>query len=219
MTVTPPGLSRAETACAVSDERHRLADWMARLTADQWRAPSLCAAWTARDVLAHLTTTTRLTVPIVVREAVRARGSFDRMEITMAAARAARYSTAELVEQLHRSAESTRRFPGSRPLDPLMDLVIHAQDIARPLGLSYSSPDHVVTACLAHVVGDPFMGARRRVRGLRLGSTDSTWTHGTGAEVHGPDQDLLLAVSGRPVGLDALVGAGVEVLRERLRAA
>ena len=219
MTAMQPRLSPAETTSAAGEERRRLADWLATFTTEQWAAPSLCSAWTVRDVLAHLTTTTRLTVPIVLREAVRARGSFDRMEVNMAAARAARYSTAELLEQLHRSAGSTRRFPGSSPLDPLVDLVIHAQDIARPLGLTHSSPARVVTACLEHVAGSPFMGAPGRVKGLRLISTDSPWTHGTGSEVHGPDEDLLLAVSGRAMGLDALTGPGVDLLRERLSAA
>jgi uncharacterized protein (TIGR03083 family) len=217
MIAMPPGLSLAETITAVAEERRRLADWLATLTEEQWRTPSLCSAWTVRDIVAHLTTTTRLTVPIVVREAIRARGSFDRMEVNMAAARAARYSTTELIDQLHDSAQSSRRFPGSSALDPLMDLVIHAQDVARPLGLSYSSPAHVVTACLTHVVDNRFMGAPRRVKGLRLVSTDSGWSHGSGSEVHGPDQDLLLAMSGRPAGLDALTGPGAAVLRERLQ--
>jgi uncharacterized protein (TIGR03083 family) len=137
----------------------------------------------------------------------------------MAAARARRYSTTELIDQLQRSAQSSRRFPGSSALDPLMDLVIHAQDIARPLGLSYSSPARVVTACLTHVVDNRFMGAPKRVRGLRLTSTESGWSHGSGIEVHGPDLDLLLAISGRPAGVDALTGSGAAVLRERLRCA
>ncbi|MFB9376762.1 maleylpyruvate isomerase family mycothiol-dependent enzyme [Kineococcus gynurae] len=217
MVTTPFPLTAAQTAAAVRDERLRLVDRLATLGPEQWGAPSLCAAWTVRDVLAHLTTTTRLTVPLLVREAVRARGSFDRMEINLAAERAGRHGTTELLEHLHESARSTRRFPGSSPLDPLMDLVVHAQDVARPLRLAWSPPAHVVTACLAHVVGNRFMGAPRRVRGLHLASTDSSWSHGSGAEVRGPDLDLLLAVSGRPEGLRALDGPGVPALRERLR--
>ena len=140
------------------------------------------------------------------------------MEVNLAAARAARYSSAELLQQLRASAESTRRFPGSSPLDPLMDVVVHAQDIARPLGSTCSPPAPVVTACLAHVASNPFMGAPKRLKGLRLVSTDSPWTHGSGREVQGPDLDLLLAVSGRFAGLHALTGPGVDVLRQRLPA-
>ena len=108
---TPSALSPAEVDAAVADERHRVADLVADLPDEQWTTPSLCAAWTVRDVVAHLTVTTRMTVPRLVRAAVRARGSFDRMEIDLAAQRAAAYSTDELVAQLRESAGSTRRFP------------------------------------------------------------------------------------------------------------
>ena len=144
-------LSRSAVDAAVAAERLRLADHVAGLTDEQWRTPSLCSAWTVRDVVAHLTTTTRTTVPGLLVAAVRARGDFDRMEIALAAARSAAHTTAELVGQLRESADSTRRFPGSAPLDPLMDLVIHAQDVARPLGTTYVSPPDVVAAALGHV--------------------------------------------------------------------
>ncbi|GAA3220832.1 maleylpyruvate isomerase family mycothiol-dependent enzyme [Pseudonocardia petroleophila] len=168
-----PSLSRSAVDAAVAAERLRLADHVAGLTDEQWRTPSLCSAWTVRDVVAHLTTTTRITVPGLLVAAVRARGDFDRMEIALAAARAAAHTTAELVGQLRESADSTRRFPGSAPLDPLMDLVIHAQDVARPLGTAYVSPPEVVAAALAHVAVNRFMGAPRRLAGVRLVSADT----------------------------------------------
>jgi len=211
-----PALPRAAVDEAVSAERRHLADLVADLTDAQWATPSLCAAWTVRDVVAHLGVTTRITVPAVLRAAVRARGSFDRMELDLTARRAAAHTTAELVAQLRASADSTRRFPGSGPMDPLMDLVVHAQDVARPLGRTYTSPARVVTASLSHVVGSRFMGAPRRLKGLRLVSTDSSWTHGSGIPVHGPQLDLLLTAAGRADGLRALTGPGVQVLHERL---
>ena len=210
-------LLRADVDQAVSAERCRLADSVADLTDEQWATPSLCSAWTVRDVIAHLTVTTRLTVPRLLRAAVRARGSFDRMEVGLAAERAAAYTTAELVTQLRESAGSTRRFPGSTPMDPLMDLVIHGQDIARPLGRRYVSPPEVVAACLAYVATNAFMGGPRRLSGVRLVSTDTRWTLGDGAELRGPDVDLLLVASGRRAGLDALDGPGAAVVAERLR--
>lgn len=211
-----PALPRAAVDDAVAAERRHLADHVADLTDDQWATPSLCAAWTVRDVIAHLTVTTRITVPTVIRAAVRARGSFDRMEIDLTARRAAAYTTAELVAQLRESAASTRRFPGSGPMDPLMDLVIHAQDVARPLGRHYASPPEVVAACLAYVATNRFMGGPRRLSGVRLVSTDTGWTLGEGVELRGPDVDLLLVASGRPAGLDALDGPGTAVVAERL---
>ena len=211
-----PALARAAVDASVSAERRRLADSVADLPDEQWATPSLCTAWTVRDVIAHLTVTTRLTVPRLLRAAVRARGSFDRMEIDLAAQRAAAHSTAELVAQLRASAESTRRFPGSTPMDPLMDLVVHGQDVARPLGRRHVSPPEVVAACLAYVAVNRFMGGPRRLAGVRLVSTDTGWTLGDGAELRGPDVDLLLVAAGRRAGLDALDGPGTAVVAERL---
>jgi uncharacterized protein (TIGR03083 family) len=212
---TPPVLLRPAVDAAVAAERHRVADLVADLTDEQWATPSLCAAWTVRDVVAHLTVTTRLTVPRLLWAAVRARGSFDRMEVDLAAQRATA-CPAELVAQLRESAASTRRFPGSTPMDPLMDLVVHGQDIARPLGRRHVSPPDVVAACLAYVATNSFMGGPRRLAGLQLVSTDTGWTHGDGAELRGPDIDLLLVAAGRRAGLDGLEGPGAEVLAARL---
>jgi uncharacterized protein (TIGR03083 family) len=212
-----PVLSAAAAEEAVSAERVRLADRVADLTDEQWATPSLCRGWTVRDVIAHLTVTTRMTAWGVVRAAVRARGSFDRMAVDLAAARASAFTTDELVAQLRESARSRRRMPGSGPVDPLMDLVIHGQDIARPLGLRHASPPEVVAACLAYVSASRFMGGPARLAGVRLVSTDTGWTSGEGSELRGADVDLLLVPAGRRAGLDALAGPGAAVVDERLR--
>ena len=212
----PPALSRPEVDAAVTAERHRVADLVADLPDEQWATPSLCSAWTVRDVVAHLTVTTRMTVPRLLRAAVLARGSFDRMAVDLAAQRAEAYPTDELVAQLRQSADSTRRFPGSTPRDPLMDLVVHGQDIARPLGRRHVSPPDVVADCLAYVATNRFLGGPRRLAGVRLISTDTGWTLGEGAELRGPDVDLLLVAAGRRVGLEALEGPGAAVVGARL---
>ncbi|HYX94697.1 MAG TPA: maleylpyruvate isomerase family mycothiol-dependent enzyme [Geodermatophilus sp.] len=212
----PPALSRPEVDAAVAAERHRVADLVADLPDEQWATPSLCSAWTVRDVVAHLTVTTRMTVPRLLRAAVLARGSFDRMAVDLAAQRAEAYPTDELVAQLRQSADSTRRFPGSTPRDPLMDLVVHGQDIARPLGRRHVSPPDVVADCLAYVATNRFLGGPRRLAGVRLISTDTGWTLGEGAELRGPDVDLLLVAAGRRVGLEALEGPGAAVVGARL---
>ena len=212
----PPALSRPEVDAAVAAERHRVADLVADLPDEQWATPSLCSAWTVRDVVAHLTVTTRMTVPRLLRAAVLARGSFERMAVDLAAQRAEAYPTDELVAQLRQSADSTRRFPGSTPRDPLMDLVVHGQDIARPLGRRHVSPPDVVADCLAYVATNRFLGGPRRLAGVRLISTDTGWTLGEGAELRGPDVDLLLVAAGRRVGLEALEGPGAAVVGARL---
>lgn len=211
-----PALPRTAIDAAVSAERLALAAFVAELDDAQWSTQSLCEAWTVRDVIAHLTVTTRLSVMTVLVAAVRARGSFDRMEVKLAADRASRYTNDELVAQLRESAESQRRTPGSTPMDPLMDIVIHSQDVARPLGLPYTSPPEVVAASFAYVAQNKFMGGPRRLAGIRAVSTDTGRSMGEGAEVRGPDIDLLLAVAGRPAALDHLAGPGLGRLAAQL---
>jgi uncharacterized protein (TIGR03083 family) len=213
---SPPALVGAAVDVAVSAERCRLADYVADLTDEQWASPSLCAAWRVRDVIAHLTVTTRMSVPRLLPAVVRARGDFDRMALDLAGRRAGAYTTTELVAQLRESADSTRRMPGSTPMDPLMDLVIHGQDIARPLSRRYVSPEHVVAACLTYVATNKFMGGPRRLSGIRLVSTDTGWTLGEGPEMRGPDIDLLLVAAGRRAGLAMLDGPGTAIVAERL---
>ena len=203
-------------AAAVRAERGRLADFVEGLDEAQWSTSSLCEAWTVRHVVAHLSTTTHVRLPELLANALRARGSFDRMEIQVADRLVTRHTDAELVARLRESAASDRRMPLSKPMDPLMDVVIHAQDIVRPLDLPYASPPAVVAASLDHVAGDKLMGGPKRLAGVRITSTDTGWSTGEGLEVSGRDTDLLLAVAGRPAGLDALSGPGLERLASQL---
>ena len=62
-----------------------------------------------------------------------------------------------------------------------------------------------------------FVGAKQRVANS-LVATDVDWSHGSGPEVSGPGEALLLAASARPAGLPELDGEGVAALRERLAA-
>ena len=209
-------LEPLEITDAVRTVRLDLADYLDGLADNDWTVPSLCSAWTVREVVAHLTLTTRATIPFLLRSAIRARGSFDRMEETIARERAARFPTAELVEQLRESAGSTRRTPGSTPMDPLMDLLIHGQDIARPLNRPHPMPTDLALPALVYVAGNRFMGGPKRVAGLELVATDAAWSSGAGPAVRGTAEDLLLAAAGRAAALPHLSGPGVERLAERL---
>ena len=208
----------AAVDAAVTAERLALCDLLDGLEPDDWSTPSLCTAWTVQDVVAHLTLATRDTAWDLVKGAIRARGNWDRMNTDAARERAARFAPAELVDQLRETAGSTRRAPMSSPLDPLTDVLVHAQDIARPLDREHAmAPDHVVPA-LDHAVASRWYGGTKRYRDVSLVATDADWSFGTGAdEVRGPAGDLLLVATGRRVAFAGLAGPGVEVLAARAR--
>ena len=78
-------------------------------------------------------------------------------------------------------------------------------------------PVDAATAALdrAWRMGFPF-GARKRLAGFRLESTDADWAAGEGPAVTGTSASLLLLVTGRDVVAPELTGPGAEQLRERL---
>ena len=212
-------MEREALDAAITAERLELCAFLDDLSPSDWQAASLCPGWKVQDVIAHLTLTTRSTVPDVLKGAIKARGNFDRMEADAARARAVEYTPRELTEQLRETASSTRRAPLSSPFDPLLDLLVHGQDIARPLGRTRPVvPDRAVVA-LDYALESRWYGARKRFRGCRLIASDADWSGGSGpAEVHGPLADLLLLSTGRIAGLDAVAGTGVEELAARMGA-
>ncbi|HZA32900.1 MAG TPA: maleylpyruvate isomerase family mycothiol-dependent enzyme, partial [Propionibacteriaceae bacterium] len=96
----------------------------------------------------------------------------------------------------------------------LFDVLVHAQDIAIPLGVDLPTPHAAAAAGATRVwsMGWPFW-ARRRLSGLRLTATDIDWTAGSGTDVHGPIRALLLLLTGRTqAALPMLAGNGLTQL-------
>lgn len=197
----------------VAAERRDLADLLSGLTPEQWETPSLCPAWRVRDVAAHVALTPQMGLGPLLRAALRFGGNPHRVA-ARTAIRHARRPTEQIVEEIRDGAE-TRGLPW--PLDGhnvLFDLLVHGQDIVRPLGLDRPMPVPAARAALERVweMGWPFL-ARRRLGGLRLRATDSDWAAGEGPEVIGRTEDLLLLATGRTaVATERLSGPGTGAL-------
>ncbi|GAA3391162.1 maleylpyruvate isomerase family mycothiol-dependent enzyme [Cryptosporangium minutisporangium] len=198
---------------AIDVQRDELADLLEALSPDEWEHPSLCPGWRVRDVAAHLTMAANASGAEVLWEIVRARGDFNRM-IQDSAVRRARRPTAEIVATVRATVGSRRLAPRTTVYEPLLDLLVHQQDIVRPLGRRRDMPLAEAQAAATRVweMGFPF-GARHRLAGTRLIATDVDWTVGEGAEVCGPIAALLLTLSGRTVALSELTGPGLDRLR------
>ncbi len=199
----------------VTAERLDLADLLDTLEDEEWQTPSLCPDWTVRDVVAHLTLADRQYGATMLR-VLRARGDFDSVTAGMARERALRYRPAELLTQLRETAGRPRRFPLSSALDPLTDILVHGQDIARPLERPRPMATERVLPALRNVWTSVFYGNQKRFAGLRLVATDAEWSVGEGQEVRGPAGDLLLLATGRRAALTGLTGAGVTGAATRL---
>ena len=98
----------------------------------------------------------------------------------------------------------------------LGEIIVHGEDIRRPLGLTHGSPEPALLALAdSWKRSNLLIGAKRRISGLRLRATDTEWTHGDGPEVAGPLQSLILAMTGRKGALSDLTGDGVTLLADR----
>lgn len=204
----------ADTWELIATERLRAADFFSSLRGDDWDAPSLCANWSVRDVLAHIVVTAE--AGFVGFLSGMARNGFRFNQMTDSDVRRHRSTgTDDLVDRLRTSATSRRHPPG--PVAAmLMEIVVHGEDVAYPLGRKIDHDDTALLGAARFAKGaQPLVGVRRRIAGLAVSATDADFSSGSGARVAGPMVPLLLAMSGRRPALDALSGEGVTTLRER----
>ncbi len=207
----------SDVADRTAANRHRLADFFDGLTGEQLATPSLCGAWTVREVLGHMTMPFVVGLGGLAWRTVRARGDIHAASEAIAAELAAR-PVGDLTTILRQRADARVPAPGVGPMGQMADGCIHLRDCARPLGLPTDVPLEDWRMVLDWL---PSKQAARGVvpdgmlDGLRLTATDQQWSWGTGANVEGPSEALAMAISGRTVALADLDGPGVERLRSR----
>lgn len=208
----------------VKTERRSLIDFLAGVEDERWDTPSLCPGWTVRDVVAHQISTAVTTRLGFVRGMIAARFDFDRDNQSGVDRELG--TAAEMLTRFHEVADRTSTPPA--PLDTrLVEVVVHGEDIRRPLGTVGEYPPEAIARALRlqAKTGKSMGGAKEHVSGLRLVADDADLAldaglaHGSGLVVTGPALALLLAVSGRTVALDELGGPGLPELRTRLSAA
>jgi uncharacterized protein (TIGR03083 family) len=198
---------------ATDAERSRLADLCEDLSDREWATPSLCGGWRVREVAAHLTQAHMGLRPATLG-ILRARGSFDRM-IRDSAVRQAARPVEEYAPMLRAMVGSRRTAPFITPMEPLIDVLVHGQDITVPIGRPWPLPAPAASAAARRVweMGFPFR-ARRRLAGLAVRATDADLALGEGPAVEGPIGAVLLLLTGRTAAaLDRLSGDGATALR------
>ncbi|WP_199199838.1 maleylpyruvate isomerase family mycothiol-dependent enzyme [Micromonospora sp. RP3T] len=194
----------------IAAERRRTADLIDSLTPAQLDTPSLCQAWTVREVAGHLVSPLVSTpwhlLPLLVGAGLRPHVANARL-----ARRVARRPPAELAAALREHADHRFRLPVVGWPGQLTGLQVHGQDMRRPLGLPADLDPERLRISLDFLTGGRAVGFvdRGRVAGLRVEATDLGWSAGAGPVVRGPGAALLLALTGRRVALADLTGDGV----------
>lgn len=190
----------------IDTQRLAVADLLQGLPDEAWRTPSLCEGWTVRDVAAHLTFS-QSRVRDVILPLVRS--GFRIKVMTRDTAVRSRASHEEIIATIRRFAGDRRTAPGVTELEPLIDVLVHGQDIALPLGIDHPVPldaAAVATERIVRLNRTPFRLAPP-LRGVRLVATDADWEYGEGEVVEGPMRWLMLGVAGRAVARQHLAGA------------
>jgi uncharacterized protein (TIGR03083 family) len=202
----------------IAAERRDLADLIESLTAEQLDTPSLCQAWTVKQVAGHLVAAVaaqrRLFVPLMVRTGF----NIHKANALLAREIAGR-PAAELAAALRDHAQPVGRPPPIVGYDgQLTDLHVHGQDMRRPLGVPHHLRPDGLRVSLDFLVSRRAVGfvAKRRLAGLRFLATDLDWAWGDGPVVQGAAEAVMLALTGRPIVLAELAGDGLTMLRDRL---
>jgi len=89
-------------------------------------------------------------------------------------------------------------------------VLVHTQDVVRPLGRRQEMPAGPCAVAADQVWRRSFpFRARRRLSGYRLTATDIDWTVGDGPTINGTMGALLIFLTGRNVSTPELTGDGM----------
>ncbi|MGV9674030.1 maleylpyruvate isomerase family mycothiol-dependent enzyme [Nocardia sp. NPDC003482] len=211
----PDVISRDELWALIHTERSALAEDLAGLTEPQWAARSLCGEWTVEEVVAHLTAGASNGRVRWLLSVARARFDFDAHNARQVTVH--RGATAAETLDRFRAVVGSTVAPSGHTAAWLGEVVVHGQDIRRPLGLTREPALEATTAVARFFASRDFtVASKRAIDGLRLAATDGPFATGTGPLVTGPTLALTMAMAGRRAYCDDLTGPGLPTLRERL---
>lgn len=204
--------SRESHWSLVHAERAALAEDLAGLTPEQWAQPSLCGRWTVEEVVAHLTAAASIGRWRWLRSMIGAR--FDdgvHNDRRLAEHRGA--TPAGTLERFRAIGTSTTGPTGDTGAW-LGEIVVHGQDVRRPLGLDRTPSIEAVTEVARFFASRNFtVASKTAIAGLRVEATDGEFASGDGPLVRGTTLALVMAMAGRSSYLDDLTGPGVSTLR------
>ncbi|HEY5121713.1 MAG TPA: maleylpyruvate isomerase family mycothiol-dependent enzyme [Acidimicrobiales bacterium] len=207
-----------DTFALISAQRRAVADVLESLSPDEWRSASLCKGWRIQEMAAHLTMPFRVSNLRFFLGVLGSGGSIAKVMDKYAKVHSGE-PPAQLVGFLRDGAESHFVPPTFPTVASLNEIVVHGFDVAIPTGRHVEVPEEVSRLVLDYLVS-PKAGTVHTKRGLangvRLVSTDSEWSWGTGPEVRGTNFGLIMLLARRPIGFEHVSGEGVDLIRRHL---
>ena len=177
------------------------------MTNEQLAAQSLCSEWTSIDVAGHIVSLVELSPFKLAMGAAKNRKDVDGFLSQQAK---------EFGSQGAPALARTLRAKASKQLKPfpeasmVSDTAVHTLDVRRPLGIETPLDPDVLQMSLDHSAGELDKALKGQAT-PSLRATDMDWSWGTGPEVSGTGEALLLALNQRDVFAD-LAGEGVDLL-------
>ncbi len=203
-------------------ERLALIDFLETIGPAEWATPSLCGEWTVQDVAAHLAWAPVLNPRKMMVPLAKSGFRVNKVSADMAKVWAQR-GPEEILAQLRSNAASGTKPPGVPELAALVDAVIHAIDIRRPLNRPRAIPPEAFAEVAGFSIGAKWPmtisvggSARKRLTGLQLVAEDYNWTYGKGQPVQAKGEAILRILNGRQVTRIELTGTGADQLATRL---
>lgn len=197
----------------IHTERLALATALAGLSPEQWGHASLCTGWTVKDVAAHAITHPQIGWQQLPGMVGRNLGrSYNTLLFRETLRWSARRTPADVLAEYEQYAGSRRHVPGTTRIEPLLDILVHTQDILRPLGLTHEMPPDAAAVAADRARLHAAMLGWRGAKRFRLVATDVDWTRGRGPTIEGPMQELLMLSTGRAPDLTRLRGEGLALV-------
>jgi uncharacterized protein (TIGR03083 family) len=188
-------------------EREEFAALLEGLTPQQWESPTLCDQWRVREVAVHTVSYDELSTAGLVGRLLKGRLNTDRINAIGVADYADR-APEQITAMIRAHAEPHGLTGGFGGKIALTDGMIHQQDIRRSIGIRRTIDPERLRTALDFARFAPTIRGAWRARGVRLVASDLDWSHGTGPEVRGTGEALLMAMAGRRAALDDLDGPG-----------
>ncbi len=205
---------------AIEAERNRVLSYLHTLTEAEWDHQSQCEGWRVRDVVAHLAIEYTYTFSNSAFDFIRSGFRVNKfLEVT--AVMVGNQPIPALLKMFEATVHVHTVPKTLSPFNALSDLLIHEQDIRIALMHTRPMPKSALRLIFSHWepeqynLGEKITGVADRVKGLRFVATDIDIIVGSGEEVRGSAQDILLAITGRQVAKDALSGTGSALLFKR----
>lgn len=197
-------------------ERARLVGFLEQLDPGDWATRTLCTDWTVEQVIAHLSAGANTGRWAWIRSIVAA----DFKPAKHNARLLTRYlgRTPEETLEIFRSSVTATIAPTKDYPAFLGEVIVHGQDIARPLGVSLTpDPGAVREVADFFAIKDFAVNSRTMVKGLALEATDASFAIGEGPVMKGELLALVMVMAGREECCAELKGDGVRALRQRMK--